>query len=440
MGFIKAAIDMVSTSLADQWLEVIEAAPMDSSTCFAPGVLSNNNNGKGSNKKGSRNAVSNGSKIRVRDNEFAFLLNDGKIVDFTAEPGAYTVDNSSLPSMFSGQFGDSLYEAFQRFKYGGINPSSQQVFFINLQELKGIKFGTANPVSYYDTMNGCMASVRAHGSYTLKITNPILFYQNVIPKDKVTNNEAVDFNQLNREQYLNEFVMALETSINQMSADGVNIAFIASKQTELAKYMQNALDEDWTKERGMEINKVAISINFSEATQKAFEEQQAVAMFNRPDMAATMTAKNISEGIKAAGSNSAGSAAGFMGVGMGMSMGSGMMGNFQNAYQNQPQGGGVPPVQYGANPNSGSQSGSSGGTWKCGCGAENTGNFCHNCGSPKPMPQSTANEWICGCGNKCTGKFCPNCGSPKPAPTKWICSCGAENTGKFCPNCGAKRP
>ena len=49
------------------------------------------------------------------------------------------------------------------------------------------------------------------------------------------------------------------------------------------------------------------------------------------------------------------------------------------------------------------------GTWKCECGAENTGKFCSECGKPKPQRE----EWICSCGAVNTGKFCSECGSPR---------------------------
>lgn len=439
MGLIKAAVGAIGTNLADQWLEVIEAAPMKSSTCFAPGVRMNNNQGKGANKKGSDNSVSNGSKIIVRDNEFMMLINNGKIAEYSAEPGEYIVDNSSTPSMLNGQFGQSLSDAFERFKFGGINANQQQVFYINLQELKGITFGTSNPIMFRDRVNNCMAKVRAHGNYTLKITNPILFYQNVIPKDKVTNNQAVDFNDLNKESYREEFVMCLEESIKQLSADGVDVADAQLFQRKIAGVMQDGLDEAWNQDRGMQIGVVSVSITPDEATLKAWEAQQKVAMFNRPDMAATMYAMNVSEGIKAAGSNANGSAAGFMGVGLGMNASGNMMGGmFQNPYANQQQQQGYAQPQQPAQqvPQQASQNENS---WTCSCGNVCTGKFCPNCGSKQPEPKESG-SWTCSCGNVCTGKFCPNCGSKKPDSGKWICSCGTECTGAFCPNCGSKKP
>ena len=132
MGIIKAAAQAIGGAFADQWLEVYEADDMGDKTVFTSGVLIR----RGQNTKGTDNTVSDGSVIHVYDNQFMMLVDGGKVVDYTAEPGYYKVDNSSLPSLFNGQLGDSVKETFNRVKYGGQTPTKQKVFFINLQEIK----------------------------------------------------------------------------------------------------------------------------------------------------------------------------------------------------------------------------------------------------------------------------------------------------------------
>lgn len=145
MGLIKALTSSIGGSLADQWLEVIEPDNMGDNTVFTKGVMVRKDDRRGSNRKGTVDTVSNGSIIHVYPNQFMMLVDGGKIVDYTAEEGYYKVDNSSLPSLFNGSFKDSLKESFNRFKYGGVTPTAQKVYYINLQEIKGIKFGTPNP-------------------------------------------------------------------------------------------------------------------------------------------------------------------------------------------------------------------------------------------------------------------------------------------------------
>ena len=161
MGIIKAVGQAISGGLADQWQEVIEADDMGERTVFTSGVLIR----RGQNMKGTKDTVSNGSIIHVYDNQFMMLVDGGKVVDYTAEPGYYKVDNSAMPSLLNGEFGESLKETFNRIKFGGQTPTMQKVFFINLQEIKGIKFGTRNPINYFDSFYNAELFLRSHCTY-----------------------------------------------------------------------------------------------------------------------------------------------------------------------------------------------------------------------------------------------------------------------------------
>ena len=304
--------------------------------------------------------------------------------------------------MFNGEIGDSLKEAFNRFKFGGTTPLSQQVYYINLQEIKGIKFGTRNPINYFDNFYNSELFLRAHGTYSIKVTNPLLFYAEAVPRDAV----EVDINDIN-EQYLAEFMEALQTSINQMSADGVRISYVASKSRELSKYMADTLDEDWKKMRGMEIISVALaSISYDEESQKLINMRNQGAMMGDPMIREGYMQSAVARGLEAAGSNANGSAAGYMGMGFGMqaagaAMGAASAANMQQMNMNQMnQSMQAQPQNY--------QQAAGGSTWTCGCGAVNTGKFCSECGSPKP-----SGSWTCSCGSVNTGKFCSECGKPR---------------------------
>ena len=425
MGIIKAVASAVSGALADQWLEVIEADNMSDQTVFTRGVAVR----KGQNTKGTDNTVSNGSVIHVYPNQFMMLVDGGKVVDYTAEEGYYTVNNSSLPSLFNGQFGDTLKESFSRIKYGGVTPTSQKVYYVNLQEIKGIKFGTRNPINYFDTFYNSELFLRAHGTYSVKITDPLLFYAEVIPK----NDDRVEIGEIN-EQYLDEFLEALQSSINQMSADGTRISFVSSKARELGRYMADTLDDEWKKMRGMEIQSVGLaSVSYDEESQKLINMRNQGAMLSDPSVREGYVQGAVARGMEAAGSNANGAMAGFMGMGMGMNAGGGFMGaaSASNMQQMQMQQNAQPAMRP-----AGQASGAAG-SWTCSCGAVNTGKFCSQCGKPAPAPAGT---WTCSCGTVNTGKFCSECGKPAPAPSgEWTCSCGAVNTGKFCSECGKPR-
>lgn len=431
MGIIKAITNAAGGSLADQWLEVIEPGDMGDQTVFASGRKVR----RGENTKGTENTVSNGSVIHVYPNQFMMLIDGGKVVDYTAEEGYYTVKDSALPSLFNGEFGDALGEAFDRVRFGGVTPTSQKVFYVNLQEIKGIKFGTRNPLNYFDQFYNAELFLRAHGTYSIKVTNPLLFYAEAIPK----NASRVQVDDINA-QYLDEFLEAFQTSINQMSADGIRISFVASKGRELGKYMSETLDEDWNRMRGIEIQSVGIaSITYDEESQKLINMRNQGAMLSDPSVREGYVQGAAARGIEAAGSNANGAMAGFMGMGVGMGAAGGFMGNasaanMQQMQMNQAaqmaqhgQMGAAGNVQPGVSGEAGAgngQPGSGGVAGTAGMGAQSG---------------AAAVGWTCQCGMVNTGKFCSECGSPKPAPVSWTCQCGTVNTGKFCSECGKPR-
>ncbi|MCI7104876.1 MAG: SPFH domain-containing protein [Lachnobacterium sp.] len=407
MGIIKAAADLVKGNLGDQWLEVYEAENMGDQTVFTRGVQIR----RGQNTKGTDNTVSNGSVVHVYDNQFMILVDGGKIVDYTAEPGYYTINNSALPSMLNGQFGDSLSEAFKRFKYGGQTPTKQKVYFINLQEIKGIKFGTRQPVNYFDSFYNAELFLRAHGIYSIKITNPLQFYAEAIPK----NTDHVEIDEIN-EQYLSEFLEALQSAINQMSADGIRISFVSSKARELGKYMAGILDEEWNQMRGMEVQAVGISISYNEESQKLINLRNEGAMLSDPTIREGYVQAAAARGLEAAGSNANGAMAGFMGMGMAGNIGGSIVGNASSVNMAQMQ------MNQQAQNNMNQMN--------MGMGQMNQPNM-------NVQPQQTAG-WTCSCGQVNSGKFCSNCGNPAPA-ADWTCSCGQVNSGNFCSNCGKPR-
>ena len=414
MGIIKAAINAVTGALADTWLEVIESAPMGNNDVIVPGQAVDQK-GRSQNKKGGENLVSNGSIIHVLDNQFMILVDGGKIVDYTATAGYYKVDNSALPSLFNGQFGDSIKESFSRIKYGGISSTSQRVFFLNLQEIRGIKFGTQNPVQYFDNFYESELFMRLHGTYSIKITDPFKFYMEVIPREVITNNEKFTFAMPAIQQFNDEFVSELGTAFNQYSADGFRVSHIASKTKEMGKYMADALDEDWNQLRGFQVTSVGMQPPaYDEESQKIVTERSKMAsQVSYLKDAATQQAymaKSVGEGISGAGNNPGGAAIGFMGMNMAQNMGAGVMGNYmQNPqYGNQQQ---YAQPQQQQPQQAPQQAAPAQGGWTCECGATNQGKFCSECGKAKPEAPKKRFCTNCGAELSPTTKFCPECGT-----------------------------
>jgi membrane protease subunit (stomatin/prohibitin family) len=304
---------------------------------------------------------------------------------------------SSQPSLFAEgmKLSENLKETFNRFKFGGVPSDKQKVYFINLQELKGIKFGTPNALNYFDSFYNAELYIRAHGTYSVRVVDPIKFFNEVVPRGA----DRCDINDIN-EQFLNEFLEAFQTSIGEMSASGDRISFISSKGRQLSKFMADTLDEDWRNGRGVEIVSVGIkSISYDERSQKLIDKRNEAAMLSDPTLRESYVQTQIAEGLKAAGSNAGGANIGFMSMGMGNQVAGGFMGGLQptqpqyaqppqgypqQGYPQQPQQGYAQPPQQGYAQPQQPQQQYAPNTWKCQCGMENVGNFCSNCGSRRP--------------------------------------------------------
>lgn len=421
MGIIRAVTGAIGGSLADQWLEVIEADNMGDTTVFCAGKSVRQNDRRNSNHKGSDNVISNGSVIHVAQNQFMMLVDGGKVVDFTAEPGYYEVNTSSAPSMFSGEFGESLRETFNRIKFGGVASHQQKAYFINLQEIKNIPYGTANPINYFDNFYNAELYLRAHGYFSIRIVEPLKFYAEAVPRNK----EHVDIRDI-YQLYLSEFMTGLQSAINQMSADNFRISHVASQGMKLSQYLANALDEQWTQMRGMQVESVGIQISYDEESKKLINMRNQGAMLSDPSVREGYVQGAVARGMEAAGSNANGAVNGFMGMNFGMQQGGGFMAAASQSNQ----------AQMAQQRNAAPQPVSNEDEWRCSCGHENTGKFCSECGKPKPdQPE----KWVCECGHENTGKFCSECGKPKPE--KLSCpNCGKnlDPGSKFCPECGTR--
>lgn len=432
MGLIKAGIGALGGTLADQWKEFFYCDSMDKDVMVVKGQKRTSR--RSSNTKGNDNIISNGSGIAVADGQCMIIVEQGKIVEVCAEPGEFTYDTSTEPSIFSGKLGDSIKQTFKtigkRFTYGGDTGKDQRVYYFNTKELVDNRFGTPNPVPFrvVDSKIGLDVdvSIRCSGVYSYKIADPLLFYSNVCGnvESEYTRDELDG-------QLKTEFISALQPAFGKLSDMELRPNQIVSHNTELEDAMNEALSTKWGELRGLKVVSVALgSVTLPDEDAEMIKQAQRTAMMRDPTMAAATLVGAQSDAMKSAAANPNGAMMGFMGMGMAQQTG-GM--NAQNLFQ-------MGAEQRAANQQNQQQSTNTPNSWKCSCGMSVTGKFCPECGSRKPEPIQEG-AWKCSkCGTIATGKFCPECANPKPVNDSWTCSCGTVNTGKFCQNCGNKRP
>ena len=428
MGLIKAIGSAVSGVLADQWKEYFycEAIPVDVLAVKGQKKIG----AKSSNTKGEDNIISNGSVIAVADGQCMCIVEQGKVVDICAEPGEYTYDTSTEPSVFAGKLGQSILDSFKtvgkRFTFGGDTAKDQRVYYFNTKELIGNKYGTPNPVPFrvVDERAGIDIdiNIRCFGEYSYRLSDPILFYTNVC------GNVANQYKRSEIDgQLKSELLTALQPAFAKISGMGIRYSALPGHTMEMADALNEVLSEKWKGLRGIEIVSFGVSsVKADEEDEKMIKELQRNAAFMDPTRAAAHLVGAQASAMQAAAANEgAGAAMAFMGMNMAQNAG-GV--NAQNLYamgQQVPAAAPAPaaPAAEG---------------WTCACGKVNSGKFCTECGAAKP-----ADGWVCACGAVNKGKFCSECGAKKPAgvPQYKCDKCGWEpedpkNPPKFCPECG----
>ena len=431
MGLIQALGATLTTVLADQWREYFYCESLPENVLMRKGVK--RVSGKSSNTKGSDNIISNGSIIAVNDGQCMMIVDQGGIVEFTAQPGEFVWDKSTEPSIFYGSLGENLKKTWEvlkkRFTMGGDTAKDQRIYFFNIKEIIGNKYGTANPVPfrvYYPNINlDTEVGIRCFGEYSYKLTDPMLFYKNVAA------NVSGDYTRDRIDSQLkSEFLTALQPAFARISDMGIRYSSLPGHTQELADSMNAVLSPKWAELRGISIVSVGVtSVSADPEDEKKIKELQNAA-------AATYGTMVVGQSMQNAASNPNGAMMGFMG----MNMAGGMANNVTGG-----QGGGFgglhmyqPPTQPAAAPAAAAPAG-----WTCPkCGKTgNTGKFCAECG--EKMPEE-AKGWACPkCGTVNKGKFCQECGEKKPAdaPLYKCDKCGWEpadpaNPPRFCPECG----
>lgn len=438
MGLIKAGTGAVGGVLADQWKEFFYCEAMPKELLVTKGHK--RVSGRSSNTKASDNIITSGSGIAIADGQCMMIVEQGKVVEFCAEPGEFTYDASTEPSIFSGSLGDSIKKTFQtigkRFTFGGDTAKDQRVYYFNTKEIMDNKFGTPNPIPFrvVDSKIGLDidVAVRCSGLYSYKIDDPMLFYANVCGNvEQDYTRDEID------SQLKTEFISALQPAFARLSELELRPNQIVAHNTELEDAMNAALSAKWGELRGLKVVTIALgSVTLPEEDAELIKQAQRSAIMRDPTMAAATLVGAQADAMKTAAGNQAGAMTGFMGMGMAMNAGNGMnaqdlfaMGQQQQAQQAAAQ---QASAQQAAKP--------AADDWKCSCGATNTGKFCSECGAPKP---ADAEGWVCSCGAVNKGKFCSNCGAKKPAgaPLYRCDKCGWEpedpvHPPKFCPECG----
>ena len=298
------------------------------------------NAGRGSNTKGSENIISNGSKIIVPEGTALITMQDGAITGCITEPGGFIFhsDDPNSRSFFGGDgiISSTIGQSWDRFKFGGQPGAQQLAFYVNLKEIPNNRFGTQSEIYWDDAYLNAQVGAVTRGTYTLKITDPILFVKGFVPTQYLVADAPIfDFADMDNDagaQLFNEVVGSLSAAFSNYTNDpskGNRITKIQGDQIGFAQSLSQAVEEgyQWKTDRGLEIVKVAIqAIEYDEDTKALLSDVKKADALSGARGNSFMQ-QSVARGMQSAGENGGGSGMAFMG--MGMNAAGGVMGGMQ---------------------------------------------------------------------------------------------------------------
>ncbi len=272
------------------------------------------------------NEIKNGAQLTVRESQVAVFINEGKVGD-VFPPGRYELTTKNLP----------ILTTLNAWMHGFNSPFKAEVYFINTKRFTNQKWGTPN-VFYLRDADFGRVSLRAFGTYTMKVDDPVKFVKEVLGTSGEFTTDEVAGEMRN---------LIVTQFIDAVGESGLPLLDMAQNYKDISEFCQNRLGEEF-KEYGLEITKFLVSsISLPEKLQEKLDEGTGMNMLG--DMGKYSQMKSADAMEAAAGNPGAGG--GMEGM-MGMAMMQQMMNQNQMMQnQNNPQQGGTPPpppptVQY----------------------------------------------------------------------------------------------
>lgn len=413
MGLIKAIFGSALGTIADEWLEYIYCDSLTDDVLMQKGHARVGNHSGNTDRDS--NIISDGSKIAVNEGQCMLVVENGKIIDFCAEPGGYLYNTGTEPSLFDDSeywLKESFQKMGQRFKSGGQAMNDQRVYFVNKKEILNNKVGVGE-VPFRDGEFNLTLMLKAFGTYTFRIKDPIVFYTNICANVP----EAYMKSSLER-QLREEMQSVLIPQIGKLGTKKISYDQIPLMTEELVVEMNRSLNEKWREKRGIEIDTLVLTkiVPDEASVEKIRELQESSVYAGQTRMLGARIGAASASAMEDAANNTGGAVTGFMGMNMAMGAGGINANELLSSADAQPE---------------------AEGRWKCECGTENDMLFCAECGRKRPQ---TPVMWKCECGFENKGKFCVRCGKAKPK--RYICDkCGyalefSSMPPKFCPQCG----
>ncbi|MBR1925476.1 MAG: SPFH domain-containing protein [Clostridia bacterium] len=337
-----------------------------------------------------REEIMNSSSLVVRPGQVALFVHKGQIADvFSA--GTYKLATENIPFLTKLL---SLPTGFN-------SRIKADVYYVNIKQFVGQKWGTQNPVMMRDADFGNVR-IRAYGVFGFKVDDPKTFMEEVFGTNEVYKVDDV----------LSQLKAILVQGISDSIAESkLSVLDLAANYKEFSKHIMECSQKEFNN-LGLKITSMVVeNISLPEAVEQALDERTKLGVME--DKTGTFTQYQAAQAMRDAAQNPSGG--NFAGMGIGLGAGVAMGQNFSEALatENKPRQA-TKVCKH------------------CGTKLKQGTKFCSECGS-----KQTENCPKCGAVIGDKDKFCPDCGQAL-FPTCPKCGAELKKNTKFCPECGER--
>ena len=258
------------------------------------------------------NEIKYGAKLTVREGQSAVFVNEGEVADVLG-PGMYELETRNLP----------VLSTILNWDHGFSSPFKAEVYFVNTKRFVDLKWGTKNPLMIRDAEFGA-ARVRAFGTYSMRVTDPLKFIREIVGTDGDFQVEEIS------DQLRNLITSRFSSAVG---AAGIPVLDMAANYDQLGDVIGKRIEPEFD-EYGLKLTKLLVeNVSVPPSVEEALDKRTSAGMVGNLDRYMTY---QTGVALEAGASGEGGAAGAGIGMGAGLAMGQQMANNM--GQQRMPQG------------------------------------------------------------------------------------------------------
>ncbi len=255
-----------------------------------------------------------GTQLIVNQAQEALLVKGGKALDLFG-PGTHSLATGNLP----------LLRRLINRPFGGQTPFTAEVWFVNRHVKRDLRWGTPSPVNLVDPRYNFPISVRARGTWGLRIEDSRAFITQIVGTlPSADSGKIFDY-------FIGLIVQRFSDALAKYFVErGASIFDIAARLNDLSQFTESDMREEFGRFGIEVINFNVVSISIPQEEKEQFQEvlrrRMEIEQISGANVGPAYTTMRTFDTLDQAASNEGGGAGQLLsaGLGLGVGLGAGM--------------------------------------------------------------------------------------------------------------------